>query len=282
MRCFMSIELIKRWRSGHICKKFLKCKIVTDMSLSYENLFECITVELVANKTNNIFVSCLYRSPGSSLDQFNVNLEAFLDKIPQNKTIYLCGDYNIDLLKSDIHMATSNFIDIMFNFGLFPLISKPSRITETLSSLIDNIFTNDLVHNYSCGLLINDISDHLPVFLFFENFTTNRRNNFKHSKETRLINNVNIASFRFALSEQSWTSVYDSDNVDLAYENFLKIFNSLFNEYCPTKKVFLQKVYKNKLTSVLRYCENEYNKKQLEELRYDTCETWEIMNSVLK
>ena len=147
---------------------------------------------------------------------------------------------------------------------------------------------------------INDISDHLPVFLFFENFSINKRNNFKHSKETRLINNVNIASFRSALSEQSWTSVYDSDNVDLVkldnkiygkpwitlglrnaclkknilYKRFLKIRISEANQR--------YKVYKNKLTSVLRYCENDYYKKRLGELRYDTSEIWKIMNSVLK
>ena len=32
-------------------------------------------------------------------------------------------------------------------------------------TLIDNIFTNDLTHKFSSGLLINDMSDHLPVFL---------------------------------------------------------------------------------------------------------------------
>ena len=47
---------------------------------------------------------------------------------------------------------------------MFPLIDRPSRITEYSATLIDNIFSNNLNEQKSNGLLKNDISDHLPVF----------------------------------------------------------------------------------------------------------------------
>ena len=53
----------------------------------------------------------------------------------------------------------------MYGFGLFPLINKPSRITEFSQTLIDNIFTNNIETVNNSGLLINDITDHLPVFV---------------------------------------------------------------------------------------------------------------------
>ena len=46
----------------------------------------------------------------------------------------------------------------------FPLITRPTRITERRASLIDNIFTNDPLSQSVSGLFINDISDHLPIF----------------------------------------------------------------------------------------------------------------------
>ncbi len=53
--------------------------------------------------------------------------------------------------------------------GLYPVISKPSRITSHSATLIDNIFTNNIDDNsIFSGLLMNDITDHLPVFVMFD------------------------------------------------------------------------------------------------------------------
>lgn len=43
-------------------------------------------------------------------------------------------------------------------------IFGPRRETSHCATLIDNIFTNDTENNTVSGLLINDISDHLPVY----------------------------------------------------------------------------------------------------------------------
>ena len=53
---------------------------------------------------------------------------------------------------------------MLFSLGMYPLIDKPSRITYSSGTLIDNIFTNELNSNIISGFLINDISDHIPVF----------------------------------------------------------------------------------------------------------------------
>ena len=53
---------------------------------------------------------------------------------------------------------------MMFSLGLYPLIDKPTRITDHSATLIDNIFTNELDSKINSGLLISDISDHLPIF----------------------------------------------------------------------------------------------------------------------
>ena len=35
-------------------------------------------------------------------------------------------------------------LDYMYSFGLYPLITKPSRINNITATLIDNIFTKEL------------------------------------------------------------------------------------------------------------------------------------------
>ncbi len=47
-------------------------------------------------------------------------------------------------------------------------LTKPTRITSQGATLIDNIFTNNMESNAVSGVLITDISDHLPVFIIYE------------------------------------------------------------------------------------------------------------------
>ena len=97
------------------------------------------------------------------------------------KTILVCGDLNIDLLKHESHNSTRNFLDMMYSLGLYPLIDKPTSITDTTATLIDNIFTNELHHKLTSGILFIDISDHLPIFALCEfNVTRSIVNGFQY------------------------------------------------------------------------------------------------------
>ena len=74
------------------------------------------------------------------------------------------GDFNLDLLNTDLHSATNEFINALFSHFLYPLISRPTRLTSYSATLIDNIFTNNISASGDNGLIINDLSDHLPIF----------------------------------------------------------------------------------------------------------------------
>ena len=116
----------------------------------------------------NVIINCIYRTPCSNLDIFCEKIEHILSDVKTLKTIFLHGDLNIDLLKHEHHSNTKNFLDLMYSLGLYPLIDKSTRITDISATLIDNIFTNELRHNITCGILFNDISDHLPIFALCE------------------------------------------------------------------------------------------------------------------
>ena len=88
--------------------------------------------------------------------------ETNISDVKSIKTIFVCGDFNIYLLKT--HNNTKQFLDTMYSLGLYPLIDKPTRITDSSITLIDNIFTNELHFTLTSGIMFNDISDRLPVF----------------------------------------------------------------------------------------------------------------------
>ena len=52
----------------------------------------------------------------------------------------------------------------MYSHGLYPLINKPTCITQFTATIIDNVFTNKITHETVIGIITTDISDHLPVF----------------------------------------------------------------------------------------------------------------------
>ena len=82
----------------------------------------------------------------------------------ENKLSYIMGDFNINILNSHSHQPTNEFINLMTSNSLYPLISKPTRITSSTATLIDNIFTNNLDLTMNGNILYTDWSDHLPVF----------------------------------------------------------------------------------------------------------------------
>lgn len=78
------------------------------------------------------------------------------------KFIFVFGDFNADLFKE--HEMTTDLIDVTYSIYLFPIIVKPTRITSNSATIIDNILTNEIGNKIVSGLLINDISEYLPVY----------------------------------------------------------------------------------------------------------------------
>ena len=68
-----------------------------------------------------------------------------------------------NILKSHSHQPTNEFINLLTSNSLYPLISKPTRITSSTATLTDNIFTNNLELNMNSGILYTDLSDVLNL-----------------------------------------------------------------------------------------------------------------------
>ena len=80
------------------------------------------------------------------LNEFNDNyVNKLLDNITrENKTTFLLGDFNIDLLKYESHTSTNEVLDSLSSIMILPYILHPTRITCHSKTLIDNIFFNHI------------------------------------------------------------------------------------------------------------------------------------------
>ena len=141
----------------------LKNVCITDSNM--ESLFIEIDNKSI-NKKNNAIVGVLYRPSDTDIKKFNDHLAHILTQIKgKSKSVYLLGDYNINLLSYETHTETHEFMDMLCSFSFVPNITKPTRITTHSATLIDNILCNNMTSNNNifAGLLYTDISEHFKV-----------------------------------------------------------------------------------------------------------------------
>ena len=205
---------------------------------SYE--LESIFREIINPKKKNIIVGCIYKHPSMDLNEFNENyLNPLLDKLSiNNKKIYLLGDFNADLLKTDIDSDISNFLDILTSNMFVPHITLPTRITPNSKTLIDNIFSNSI--NFSegnSGNLTLSLSDHLAQFLIipFE-FTYDNKDENLFKRDTKHFDREN---FFLDLLDIEWKSVINIEKGDpnFSFNNYEKTLNIIIDKYMPIRKL---------------------------------------------
>ena len=96
-----------------------------------------------------------------------------------NANVVLGLDHNLDFLKSDKHKSTQCFIEMTLEESLVPTITRPTRITKTTATLIDNLpVSQNYSGKFSSHVLIDNTSDHLPTLVV--------HHDIKHSKKEKL------------------------------------------------------------------------------------------------
>lgn len=220
--------------TGIYLQESLEYKIREDCNFSKPDTIESVFAEISIPHEKNIIVGTIYRPPSQNLSEFNEIFARLLNIITkENKCCYLMGDFNLNLLKQSSHAPTDEFLETLFSHGLFPLITKPTRLTSHSATLIDNILTNYLPDKALNGLIINDISDHLPVFTVMYD-----RNPTRPSKEKiyrREFKQQNITNFQNKIQQCDWKETIQANDPNLAYESFLKTFSDIYSTCFPVK-----------------------------------------------
>ena len=215
-------------------------------------------------------------------------------------------------------MLTKDFVDILSSFGLLPLISRPTRVSETTSSIIDNIFCDNLsdVLNVSPGVLYTDVSDHFPVFCIIKDAVLSSNDN-KFS--FRCYSEDNISAFKLAISQTDRSDVLIDLDAKSAFTKFFTVFShkyesafplrvmhskrsrnkpwitsalklrikhkqKLFKKYRAQPTVHNKSLYikdKNQLLGLLRSAEKSYYSKQIADNKCNLRKSWAIIKKAI-
>ena len=153
----------------------LSYKCCNDLNIYKKNELESTFIEIVNPRKSIIIVGVICRHPSMDLADFNCN---HLNKLLENtskgqKSTFLLGDFNVNLLNYNEHNETNEFLASLASNSFIPLILQPTRIISHSNTLIDNIFSNVIDPNIISGNLTATISDHLPQFAIIPNMSGN-------------------------------------------------------------------------------------------------------------
>ena len=209
-----------------------------------ETVFVCFSIGNVKFLIGNI-----YRRPRSNVDDFLRELTNILDTIRTcyiDTRVYLMGDFNLSLFDINNNNKCMEYFMLMSSFGFSPTIVRPTRVSCSSKTLIDNIWTNNINAIKTSGVILSTITDHFPVFV-----SVNLNVVVPVYQSTYMVRKKNRACYEYfenRISNTDWDEISDVVGVEAMYNAFYEQLVRIYNEAFPlimrqTKPIDLQKPY---------------------------------------
>ena len=289
--------------------------------------YECIEYVVInittKNKNKSITVGSLYRPPNTNDSKFVEEYKCLLSnlyKTSKTKKLILGMDHNLDFLKHSVHKRTQDFIELNLDNNLLPSITRPTRITKSSATLIDNIIVSQSLRaNCKSRIVIDDISDHLPSMVKFDEMLQK----CKTSKlvTSRNLNERTLQKISDSLTRTNWSDVI-TENVDESFDSFDDLLLKTLDKYAPTvtrklsnknfrreawlnpsllrciktqKRLYLKTIkasvhdqdiikyknYKKVLEKLKRLAKNTYYQTKCKEFNSNAKKMWDLINDVI-
>ena len=203
---------------------------------------ECLWIK-IKNFDAKFTLGVVYRHPHTqTADQFLEDFSKCLDFQNKDSEYYhILGDFNITLEIEKNITLLMRYLNMLISYGAFPLITKPTRISENSLSIIDHIISNDIKHPILPGIFETcNVRDHYPMFCKVGTLTTKNDNvktefGFYRNKskfDTELFDqDLNVSLQRFFLGLSPLTD----ENFNSILSNFVKIVSQTIDKHAPLK-----------------------------------------------
>ena len=135
-------------------------------------------------------------------------------------------------------MDTQKFIELNLDSNLLPCITRPTHITKSTATLIDNVLiSKNLQGKQDSKILITDISDHLPSAITINgNFLEKRQ---KTEIISQKITDKTIQTITDVLACHDWENDLCNEDVNSNFKRFHDRLLSTLNKLAPERKIKL-------------------------------------------
>jgi len=220
-------------------------------SNSWDGQFIEIDVQSNCNESKPFVLGNIYRPPRQTSDNINTfidEFEAVCNQFRNYKHVLLTGDFNINLLKYKENNLINSFLESVMTCGYIPKITLPTRLTHRQGTLIDNFFMkiSDEFSSSTSGILVNDISDHLPYFLCLDYLLFKKANDKFIKVDSSFSENIGnlLDDLREPTVSQRFSNITRC-NPHESHKNLMSILTPLLQKHFPSRYVRYNK-YKHK------------------------------------
>ena len=210
----------------------LRSRDRSDLMVETKYLEHCV-VELKTDNRNILLVSA-YRPPNTNAKVFLTEYKRLLSKLKtlKNHEVIIGLDHNLDLLKSHLNQATNDFIDMNLDSEMIPCITKPTRITKTSATLIDNVMISKaLQRNYDSFVVLEDISDHFACLVVLQDQKKSIRG--PRYITTRNLDDNKITEIISVLQQINWTETLNDYDANQGFDHFHSFLINTIDKVAP-------------------------------------------------
>ena len=98
---------------------------------------EGLCVQFINKKSKNVLINTQYRLPAGNFNEFEAYLNTFLDKYKTgDKICFLVGDLNLSLIDHQSNATVRNFVNLIFQHSLVPIVHKRIKVTKNNAILL--------------------------------------------------------------------------------------------------------------------------------------------------
>jgi hypothetical protein len=241
----------KELQRGGVCIFVKKDQHFSKINISphcKEQEMEICAIQLVT-KSVNLIILGLYRAPSGDVHEFLKRLDAILKCLYSPKSEFLiCGDINY--LNEDDHKQKIN--SLLKTYNLSHTVNFPTRVQNSSSTAIDNIFINTarLSSSYTSPT-VNGLSDHDTQFLTISDIASEVKL-VPMKWRFRKINNLTIAQFQCLLANETWKPVFKYWDTNHKFNSFLDMFLKNFEASFPLQNKSLGKTRNDWITEEIK------------------------------
>lgn len=210
---------------------------------------ECIWIELQL-KHKKVLFGLFYRPPNSDAEYFTSSENSIFLAIDTGiKDVIITGDFNCNMLNPRTARKINCICD---QLSLYQVIDDPTHFTETSSSLIDIILTNNKDSMILSGVgepfLQQELRYHCPVFGIL-NFSKPKRKSY--IRHVWFFDRGDFNLLRHKIARTDWGAL-ESQDIDTFAQNITEQLISLSKACIPNKSVRIRPADPPWLTTNIR------------------------------
>jgi exonuclease III len=195
---------------------------------------ECMWLQFKrTDKDSALLVSFVYRNPAATYawyDDFVRMMDVVTNRHPKANFIIM-GDFNIDFLKPQPSWKSTVSLH-----GLTQLVSQPTRITPTSSTLLDHIYVNNTDRISNIQVSDVSISDHCPILCSWSCKIPKPAKSDHTTIQYRCFKRFDKNVFLADLSCTNFANIHNCINPNDALNMFYDMFMPIVDRHAPLRR----------------------------------------------